>query len=106
MKHGLRRAFAFGLIAMLGGAAMAQTAPQAAPQRAPQGAPTARPPAQPNGQGPISPSPRDNLPFSNSEIANINPALPTLFIAGDSTAATGNPRARGCAATPPPDRAG
>ena len=92
MKHGLPRALAFGLIAMLGGAAMAQTAPQPS---APAAAPAARPAPTPNGQGPISPSPRDNLPFSNSDIASINPALPTLFIAGDSTAATGNARARG-----------
>lgn len=47
------------------------------------------------GRGPVSTHPRDQLPFTNSSLTNINPALPTLFIAGDSTAATGSPVARG-----------
>ncbi|MBN2181854.1 MAG: hypothetical protein JW715_08050 [Sedimentisphaerales bacterium] len=46
----------------------------------------------------IATNPRDQLPFTNSRLDNLNPALPTLFITGDSTAATGNPRARGWAA--------
>ena len=40
-------------------------------------------------------NPRDQLPFSNTDITNINPDLPTLFICGDSTASNGNPRQRG-----------
>jgi hypothetical protein len=40
------------------------------------------------------PHPRDKLPFTNASLANLNPNLPTLFIAGDSTAATGPLTAR------------
>jgi lysophospholipase L1-like esterase len=47
------------------------------------------------GRGPVSSSPRDRLPFSNSDFAALKPDLPTLFIAGDSTAATGDPDHRG-----------
>jgi len=47
------------------------------------------------GRGPVSSSPRDRLPFTNSDFAKLNPNLPTLFIAGDSTAATGDPDHRG-----------
>lgn len=47
------------------------------------------------GRGPVSTNPRDQLPFTNSNIAGVNPSLPTLFIAGDSTAATGSFAARG-----------
>jgi lysophospholipase L1-like esterase len=47
---------------------------------------------------PASDNPRDQLPFTNSRPVNLNPELPTLFIAGDSTAATGNPVTRGWAA--------
>lgn len=43
-------------------------------------------------------SPRDRMPFTNGSAENLNPALPTLFIAGDSTAATGNAGTRGWAA--------
>jgi lysophospholipase L1-like esterase len=50
------------------------------------------------GRGPISANPRDQLAFTNSRLDNLNPALPTLFITGDSTAATGNPQRRGWAA--------
>lgn len=61
---------------------------------------TAQPATQPTtrggrGRGPISSSPRDQLPFSNGDIAALNPNLPTLFICGDSTAARGNPDTRG-----------
>jgi len=49
-------------------------------------------------RGPISSSPRDKLPFTNVSMTNLNPALPTLFITGDSTAATGDPDHRGWAA--------
>ncbi len=58
---------------------------------------SAQPASQPTSR-PGARSPRDAMPFTNDNIANINTALPTLFIAGDSTAATGNPNARGWAA--------
>jgi lysophospholipase L1-like esterase len=81
------RAALIGLMTLAAcGAALAQPVPQA---------PAARPAPVPNGQGPVSPSPRDSLPFSNTDLAKLNPALPTLFIAGDSTAATGDPTHRG-----------
>jgi lysophospholipase L1-like esterase len=48
--------------------------------------------------GSISTNPRDRIPFTNSRLDNLNPALPTLFITGDSTAATGTPQTRGWAA--------
>jgi lysophospholipase L1-like esterase len=41
---------------------------------------------------------RDQQPFTNENLANLNPNLPTLFITGDSTAATGKPSTRGWAA--------
>ncbi len=62
-----------------------------------QPAPASRPTAQAR-RGPISSSPRDKIPFTNSNLANIKADLPTLFIAGDSTAATGDPDHRGWAA--------
>jgi rhamnogalacturonan acetylesterase len=44
--------------------------------------------AQPRGaSGAASSYPRERIPFTNNNLSNINPALPTLFIAGDSTAA-------------------
>ncbi|MBN1972591.1 MAG: alpha/beta fold hydrolase [Sedimentisphaerales bacterium] len=49
-------------------------------------------------RGPVSANPRDQLPFTNSRLDNLNPEIPTLFITGDSTAATGNPQTRGWAA--------
>jgi hypothetical protein len=58
--------------------------------------PAAAPASQPGrGRGPVSQHPRDSQPFTNARAQNINPNLPTLFIAGDSTAATGSPVARG-----------
>jgi rhamnogalacturonan acetylesterase len=42
-----------------------------------------------------SANPRDQLPFCNTSLTNVNPDLPTLFICGDSTAANGNPKQRG-----------
>jgi lysophospholipase L1-like esterase len=95
MKHGYFRALALGFATMICGAALAQQAAQPAP---PGRAPAARPPATPNGQGPTRPSPRDQLPFSNSDLSKLDPKLPTLFIAGDSTSATGDPAHRGWAA--------
>jgi lysophospholipase L1-like esterase len=49
-------------------------------------------------RAPIPTIPRDHLPFTNESLTNLNPSLHTLFITGDSTAATGNPVARGWAA--------
>ncbi len=46
---------------------------------------------------PAAQIPRDRLPFTNDTLNNLNPKLPTLFIAGDSTAATGNATTRGWA---------
>lgn len=84
---------------MVGSAAVEAFAqPQPTTQPATQPGGRGRGPAVPNGQGPINPSPRDEQPFSNADLSKINPNLPTLFIAGDSTAATGNARARGWAA--------
>jgi lysophospholipase L1-like esterase len=49
---------------------------------------------QPSTRGtrraPISNSPREQLAFTNGDLKAINPALPTLFIVGDSTAARNN----------------
>jgi len=67
-------------------------------------APATQPPpaAQPAAAGatraPVSTNPRDQLPFTNESLANLTPGLPTLFITGDSTAATGAPSMRGWAA--------
>jgi rhamnogalacturonan acetylesterase len=49
-------------------------------------------------QAPGSSNPRNLLPFTNESLTNLNPNLPTLFIAGDSTAAAGIPSRRGWAA--------
>lgn len=85
---------AFLMAAGVGTQRFAQAQP--ATQPAAQG--RGRGPVAPNGQGPINPSPRDDQPFSNTDIAKINPALPTFFIVGDSTAATGDRSHRGWAA--------
>jgi lysophospholipase L1-like esterase len=49
-------------------------------------------------RGPQSMSPRDARPFTVGDYKSLNPNLPTLIIAGDSTAATGDPDHRGWAA--------
>jgi hypothetical protein len=41
---------------------------------------------------------RDQQPFTNENLNSLNPNLRTLFISGDSTAATGRPSTRGWAA--------
>ena len=64
--------------------------PAAAAQSAQSAAPAAR--------APVPTVPRDQLPFTSEDLTNLNPKLPTLFITGDSTAARGNPAARGWAA--------
>jgi rhamnogalacturonan acetylesterase len=46
--------------------------------------------AQARNAATASSYPREQIPFTNDSPANINPALPTLFIAGDSTAARNN----------------
>jgi len=76
------------LLLMAIGGAVVQAQPQ----------PASQPAARGEARGPAYSSPRDSLPFTNSNLSNINPALPTLFITGDSTAATGTPAARGWAA--------
>jgi lysophospholipase L1-like esterase len=79
------RAISAALVLLMALAALAQP-----PATQPATQPTGR-----RGRGVVSNHPRDQLPFTNSNPASINPNLPTLFIAGDSTAATGNPNARG-----------
>ncbi len=64
------------------------TAPATNPYTRPASQPASRP----------APKPRDQLPFTNESLTNLKPDLPTLFIAGDSTAATGNATTRGWAA--------
>jgi lysophospholipase L1-like esterase len=54
--------------------------------------------AQTPDRAPVSNNPRDQLPFTNESPTNLNPNLATLFITGDSTAATGRPSTRGWAA--------
>jgi lysophospholipase L1-like esterase len=73
------------LIAVIGGQLLGQERPST-------------PPVRDAGRGPVAAHPRDQLAFTNSRLDNLNPALPTLFITGDSTAATGNPQTRGWAA--------
>jgi rhamnogalacturonan acetylesterase len=46
----------------------------------------------------VSNNPRDQIPFTKESLTDLNPNLPTLFITGDSTAATGRPSTRGWAA--------
>jgi lysophospholipase L1-like esterase len=60
--------------------------------------PATQPATRPARRGPVSSSPRDQLPFTNESLTDLNPALPTLFITGDSTAARGDPDHRGWAA--------
>jgi hypothetical protein len=83
------------VVAVIAGQLLGQEQPSAQP-----GSQPATPPAVARGagRGPVSDNPRDQLPFTNSRLDNLNPALPTLFITGDSTAATGNARTRGWAA--------
>jgi len=56
------------------------------------------PASQPATRAAAIPNPRDRLPFTNDSLTNVKPELPTLFVAGDSTAATGNATTRGWAA--------
>jgi len=83
---------AFVLIAGLSSLAQAQQTPAA-----PAPAATSARGAAPRGRsGAESSYPREHIPFTNGDIANVNPALPTFFIAGDSTAArNGNDIQRG-----------
>ncbi len=53
----------------------------------------------PRGAGaPAAPNPRDEQPFTRGDYKSVDPKLPSLIIAGDSTAATGDPAHRGWAA--------
>ena len=67
-------------------------------QTPPASGPAANPYTRVATPAPAVPNPRDQLPFTNSNVTGLNAALPTLFIAGDSTAATGNATTRGWAA--------
>ena len=73
---------------------LSQPVPAPATQPASQ---PATPPAMASGtgRGPVADSPRDQFPFSNTNLTNVKPDVPTLFICGDSTAANGNSRQRG-----------
>ena len=64
---------------------------------APPPPPAAQPAAGPP-KAPVSTNPRDHFPFTNENLANLDPGIPTLFITGDSTATTGGPSTRGWAA--------
>ena len=83
MSFATRCVCAFALLSIVAGQVFAQQTPAARG-----GAATA--PAVPNA--------RDAKPFTNESLTNLNPALPTLFMAGDSTAANGNATTRGWAA--------
>jgi lysophospholipase L1-like esterase len=76
MHRATRPLLAFTLLAFWVGPCNAQTQPASQPA------------------APRAAHPRDKLPFTNTDLTKINPALPTLFIAGDSTAATGPLTAR------------
>src|SRR5215831_13807257 len=65
------------------------------PGQTPPGTQPATQPGRGARRGSISSSPRDQLPFTNSSLTNVKPGLPTFFICGDSTAATGDPDHRG-----------
>ncbi len=52
----------------------------------------------PRPAGPQSVSPRDAFPWTPGDYKSLNPNVPSLIIAGDSTAATGDPDHRGWAA--------
>jgi lysophospholipase L1-like esterase len=84
-------------------AALAQVTTQPATQPTSQTATQAKPPAtnpyiRYAATAPAVANPRDKLPFTNENLTGLKADLPTLFIAGDSTAATGNATTRGWAA--------
>jgi len=86
------RATIFGFIAFVAIAFASFTLTFA--QQAPTSRATTRPTTRGAGRGapvryPQSVSPRDTLPFTPTEFTKLNPALPTLIIAGDSTADKG-----------------
>ncbi len=54
--------------------------------------------AAPQGRGAVATIARDALPFSPKDYSNADPKLPSLVIAGDSTAQTGTNAQRGWAA--------
>lgn len=95
MTTGLRLAAVLTVAGMMMGAAPAASAPATGPA---------------TGRGPVNPytpppttkptavaNARDQKPFTNESVANVKAGLPTLYIAGDSTAATGNATTRGWA---------
>ena len=83
------------LLALAAAAAQAQQPPATGTRPAATAA--ANPYTRVANPAPAVPNPRDQLPFTNDKLTGLNPALPTLFIAGDSTAATGNATTRGWA---------
>ncbi|HYO25149.1 MAG TPA: rhamnogalacturonan acetylesterase [Lacipirellulaceae bacterium] len=78
----------------LGAALAGGTAAQAqdGPQREPTGGPAGAPPAS---AADLALTERDRGPWSPTDFDAARPDLPTLVIAGDSTAATGGPATRG-----------
>jgi lysophospholipase L1-like esterase len=83
LRVGAWGAAAIGLIAVSTASAMAQEG------QSRRGGPRRSAPAVQNL------SPRDAGPWTSTRFEDIRPGLPTLFIASDSTAATGNPVTRG-----------
>jgi rhamnogalacturonan acetylesterase len=79
-------------------ATLTSTAWLAQAQTAPSAPPATNPYTRPATPAAVTPNPRDRLPFTNESLTNLKPGLPTLFITGDSTAATGNATTRGWAA--------
>jgi hypothetical protein len=96
-----RLALASLVIAVSAAATIAQTtASQPATATRPGGAaasnPYTRPASRPGAT--VAANPRDQQPMTNDRVQNLKADLPTLFIAGDSTGATGNASTRGWAA--------
>jgi lysophospholipase L1-like esterase len=79
-------ALAVAVSVALSGSLVAQTMPGTAPATRP-GARAGRGPAQ---RAPQSVSPRDAQPYAPSDFSKCDPKLPTLVIAGDSTADKGS----------------
>ncbi|HVT82100.1 MAG TPA: GDSL-type esterase/lipase family protein [Phycisphaerae bacterium] len=91
----MRKMLPFALLTAAATITFAQTTPSTS---TPASAPATNPYTKFAATAPAVPNPRDNQPFTNDTVNNLKPDLPTLFIAGDSTAATGNRTTRGWAA--------
>ena len=68
---------------------LAQVQPVTEPESARSSQPSANE-AKGTRRGPVSSSPREQQPFTNGDVNKLDLKLPTLFIAGDSTAARNN----------------